>query len=194
MPNFIGYIGRLNEEIVRSLGAGSTSPGNIDHGINEHVSHMYPLRPKLSCDRLSENTLSCFGRGKPREVAFASKRRGIPCGDDRTGACLDHRGGDVPCQVKKRHDINLEVSIQDGGINLYEVPKGATNGVVNNDIWWAKVTSDQIQRLAEACRISDINWLRLGVGNAGLDGLEPIRVSRNHGDVVATFGESANNR
>jgi hypothetical protein len=72
-----------------------------------------------------------FCRRKAGELRPAAERRRIPAGDDRSSSSCDHCRGETAGEVKQPHRIDLEIAVQDLGVDFEEITKSATNGIVD---------------------------------------------------------------
>src|SRR5258708_7884866 len=99
VPDLLGDRCRFDEERVRPVGPPLARPGEVDHRINQHVGDMDAFGPELAPDRLGEDALRGFRRGKAGEVRLAAERRRIPAGDDRTSSGGYHGWGETAGEV-----------------------------------------------------------------------------------------------
>jgi hypothetical protein len=194
VPHLIGDVRGLNEEVVGCIGATSARPFEIDHRIDQDISDVDPFGAHFPRDRLGEDPLRRLGWSEAREITLASQSGSIARGDDGALARLDHERRHTSRKMQKRHDIDLEIALDDGRINFQEISERSADGVVKHDMGQAKFRKDLVKCFIETGSIRYIDGKCLCARNFRLDLRQPFLISRYHGDVVTALDETSNDR
>src|SRR5437667_5852274 len=194
VPDLLGDRRGLDEEIVRGVWKHPPRPLEVDDRVDHHGGDVYALGPDLAGDRFREDPLRRFGRCKAREGSLPANRRGVAGGDDGTLSRRDHRRSEPSGKMQQRHRIDLEVSVEDLGIDLEEIPERATHGVVDQDCGRAEVGANRPEGPLERSLFGDVARIRARALDLPLERREPVAVPREHRDGVPAAREAPDDR
>ena len=107
---------------------------------------------------------------------------------------FDHGRRQPLREVKQRHRIDLEVPVEDLGIDVLEGAPRSAHGVVHQDRRRAHVAPQGGKRGVDLSFIRDVAGVGLGVLDIPLQRRQPLAIAGEHGDGVTAGGEPAHNR
>jgi hypothetical protein len=142
VPHLRCNVARLDEEIVGRVWPHLAGPFEVDHRVDNDVGNMDPLWSEFMCNRLGEDPLGGFGWRKTGKTGLAAQRRRVAGGDDHAVTRFDHRRRRPANEMQQGHDVDLEVPLEDGRVDLQEVAEDAANRVMDDDLRVTELVSN----------------------------------------------------
>src|SRR3981189_2604745 len=146
-------VARLDEEIVGRVWMHLAGPFEVDHRVDNDVGNMDALWSEFTCDRFGEDPLGGFGWRQTRKIGLAAQRRRVAGGDDHAVTRFYHRRRRPANETQKGHAGDLEVSREDGRVDLLEVAEDAANRIMDDDLRGTELVSDAAEDLVHLMRV-----------------------------------------
>jgi hypothetical protein len=119
-------------KIVRHVWMQLAGPFEVDHCVDNDVGNMDALWSEFTCDRFGEDPLGGFGWRETSKIGLAAQRRRVAGGDDHAVTRFDHRRRQPANEMQQSHDVDLEVSLEGGRVDLLEFAEDAANRIWGN--------------------------------------------------------------
>ena len=122
---------------------------------------------------------------KPAKLGLAAEGGRVARHHDRAASRVDHRRRERAGEVEERHDVDLEVALEVGGLDVEEAAERAADGVVDEHARVRPVALDRGDGRRDRGRVGDVAGEAARPGNLSLERREPLAVPREHRDAVA---------
>jgi hypothetical protein len=96
--------------------------------------------------------------------------------------------------MKQGHRVDLEVPVEDLGIDVLEAAPGSAHGVVHQDRRRAHVAPQVGNRSLDRSFIRDVAGVGLGILDIPLQRRQALAIAREHADGIAAGGQPAHDR
>src|ERR1700716_1079245 len=177
-------------KIVRHVWMQLAGPFEVDHCVDNDVGNMDALWSEFTCDRLGEDPLGGFGWRETSEIGLAAQRRRVAGGDDHAVTRFDHRRRQPANEMQQSHDVDLEVSLEGGRVDLLEVAEDAANRIMDDDLRGTEIVSDAAGGLRHLMRVGHIGGEGVRSGSFVRKLHQTLFGACDHGDFIVPFGEA----